>query len=103
MLTMADCSRETRARKFTLLRKEKYSAPFLLLSELYIITTSAGINVVQAVASYRRVPMILLRKTGTFSEMSIKNVGRLGRGEWGHIFKIRFSTDELPLIHTRVL
>lgn len=63
---------------------------------------SAGINLTffQGVASYR-VPMILLRKTGTSSEICSKNLGRLGETE-GRILKVRFSTASVPFTQTQV-
>ena len=45
-------------------------------------------------SSKHRVVLIVLRKTGSFSEISTKNLGHFG-DKGGHIL------DELPLIHTR--
>lgn len=39
---------------------------------------------------------------GTFSEISTKNLGHLG-GKRGHILKVRFLTDKLPLMQNQVL
>jgi hypothetical protein len=43
-----------------------------------------------------RVSILLSRKTGTFSEILIKNLGHLRQKKKGHILKIRFSTELLP-------
>jgi hypothetical protein len=48
------------------------------------------------------VPITLLRKPETFAEISTKNLGHMGK-KGGHILKIIFYTDKLPLIHTEVL
>ena len=58
------------------------------------------VKVVQGVASYR-VPTIPLRKIGTSSEISSKNLGSLG-GTGGYIVKVRFYTDEVPFTQTPV-
>lgn len=50
-----------------------------------------------------RAPIILSRRNETFSQMSIKNLGHLGRGKRGDILKIRFSTGKLPLLNMQVL
>jgi hypothetical protein len=50
-----------------------------------------------------RAPIILSRRTETFSQMSIKNLRHLGGGKRGDILKIRFSTGELPPINMQVL
>jgi hypothetical protein len=50
-----------------------------------------------------RVPIMLLRKNDKFSEMSAKKVGHLGGLGGGHILKMGYTLDELPLINMQVL